>query len=85
MIEIEKIDTDQAAKEQTERLEAYKEKLKKEAEAEGQKSIPQLLEEIANSFCDNYCKWPGQWDEEKEGFELCMSPICANCPVNQLT
>ena len=56
---------------------------KKAAEAQG-KSIASILEEIANDFCDNYCKWPDQWDEEVEGYELCMSEICAGCPMNRL-
>lgn len=85
MIEIQKIDTRQEEKEQIKRLDAYKEKLQKAAEEEGQRSIPQLLEEIANRFCDKYCKYPNTWDEEKEGCELCDSGVCAECPINQLT
>ena len=85
MIEIEKIDTAKAAKEQAERLEVYQKKLQKEAEAEGQKSVPQILGDIADRFCDNYCKYPEIWDEEKEGCELCESDICVKCPINRLT
>ena len=48
-------------------------------------TIPKLLEEVANSFCDSYCKWPEQWNEEEEGCELCESEICATCPINKLT
>lgn len=25
------------------------------------------LEEVANEFCNHYCKYPEQWDEEKRG------------------
>ena len=49
------------------------------------KTIPQILEDIASEICDNYCKYPGTWDEEKEGCELCMSEVCKNCPLNRLT
>lgn len=42
------------------------------------------LEQIAEDFCNNYCKYPDIWDEEKEGYELCESDICANCPISKL-
>lgn len=48
-------------------------------------TIPRLLEMIACEFCDKYCKYPEQWDEEKEGCELCESEACAKCPINRLT
>ena len=48
-------------------------------------TVPKLLEEVANDFCDNYCKWPEQWNEKEEGCELCESEICATCPINKLT
>lgn len=46
--------------------------------------IRKLLEEIADDFCMNYCKYPYIWDEEKGGMELCESEICENCPCNKL-
>lgn len=55
-----------------------------ETQEEQKQTIPQLLEEVANKFCDGYCKYPDMWDEEVEGYELCLSEICANCPINQL-
>lgn len=48
------------------------------------KSIPEICEEIANEMCDKYCKWPDQWDVEKEGIELYESDICSNCPICRL-
>ena len=54
---------------------------KKAAEAE-RKTVPQILEEIAGQLCDSYCKYPEQWDAEKEGKELIDSDICMNCPLN---
>lgn len=47
-------------------------------------SISKQLEEIANEICNNYCKYPEQWDEEKEGCELCESEHCKNCPLSRL-
>ncbi len=51
---------------------------------EKQKSITKIIEETAEEMCNNYCKWPEQWDEEKEGFELCESDICKFCPLCDL-
>ena len=48
------------------------------------KTITKMLEEVSNDICNNYCKWPEQWDAEKEGQELCESEICASCPLNRL-
>lgn len=48
-------------------------------------SIPQILEKTVEEVCSNYCKYPDQWDEEKEGCELSESEICMNCPLNRLT
>ena len=42
------------------------------------------LAQIAEDFCNNYCKYPDIWDEEKEGYELSESDICANCPISKL-
>ena len=47
-------------------------------------TIPQILEEVVEEMCQKYCKYPEQWDEEKEGVELSESEICANCPLNRL-
>ena len=77
MIDIEKITPENQAK----RLAAY---AKLAVAAEEKKTISQKLEDIANDFCDNYCKYPEKWDEEKEGCELCESEICAECPINKL-
>lgn len=56
---------------------------KKTAEALNKK-VPQILDEVAEEFCSSYCKYPDTWDEEKEGYELSESQICAECPVNKL-
>lgn len=38
-------------------------------------------DELAARICDDYCKWPAIWDEEKEGCQLSESDICKNCPL----
>lgn len=48
------------------------------------KSITEILQEVTEDICNNYCKYPDTWDEEKEGCELCESDICNNCPLNRL-
>lgn len=46
-------------------------------------TISEQFEEIAKEICDNYCKYPHLWEEEKDG-ELADSERCANCPLNKL-
>ena len=48
------------------------------------KTITAQIEEIKDDICNNYCKWPDIWDEEKEGCELSESDHCRNCPLNRL-
>jgi hypothetical protein len=46
--------------------------------------ISRTFEEVKNRMCEDYCRYPTTWDEEKEGIELYASDICANCPLNRL-
>ena len=46
-------------------------------------TITSQLEHIAGEICDHYCKYPGTWDEEKDG-PLCESSICASCPLSRI-
>ena len=48
------------------------------------KKLSAQLEQIAEDFCNNYCKYPDIWYEEKEGIELSESDICANCPMSRI-
>lgn len=48
------------------------------------KTVPKILEEVVEQICAYYCKYPEQWDEKKEGMELCESKICEECPLNRL-
>lgn len=47
-------------------------------------SISEIIEEVKTEICDAYCRWPREWDEEKEGFELSESNICRDCPLGRL-
>lgn len=48
------------------------------------KSITSQIHEITEDMCNNYCKYPESWDEEREGCELSESDICSNCPMSRL-
>lgn len=52
--------------------------------AEGKK-ISEILQDLAYDICNNYCKYPFEYDpEEHEGLELFDSEICQNCPLTRL-
>lgn len=53
-------------------------------EVEEYRTIPKMLEDVVEDMCHNYCKYPEQWDEEKEGMELADSDFCLKCPLNRL-
>ena len=55
---------------------------KKKVEEPKPKSITSQLEEIVESMCSSYCKWPIIWDA-REG-DLFESDVCTNCPLNRL-
>jgi hypothetical protein len=48
------------------------------------KLITDQLLDIAEAICNNYCKYPEQWDEEKMGVELSESKFCQECPLSRL-
>jgi len=48
-------------------------------------NIVTQLQEIADQICNDYCRYPQEWDEYQTGIELSESEICANCPLNRLT
>lgn len=47
-------------------------------------TITEQFESIKERMCDQYCKWPEQFDEEAEGCELSESEHCAHCPLMEL-
>lgn len=46
-------------------------------------SVTEIIDEVRERMCNEYCKYPYEWDEEKQG-ELSESEICASCPLNRL-
>lgn len=48
------------------------------------KTITAQIEEIKDDICNDYCKYPDIYDEEKEGCDLSESDHCQNCPLNRL-
>ena len=49
------------------------------------KTLTDILDEVINDICNEYCKYPNIYDpEEHDGVELCDSEICENCPVNRI-
>lgn len=50
-----------------------------------QKSIPAMLEEIANIMCEDYCKWPehylSQYKDPEEASEVMIAEKCDTCPM----
>lgn len=48
-------------------------------------SATEIIEEVKDQICNDYCRYPREWDEEEhDGLELYDSDICANCPLNRL-
>lgn len=43
-------------------------------------SVPDLLDKVAAEICNNYCKWPGEYNlEDDEG--LMFAERCEHCPL----
>lgn len=49
-----------------------------------QESVSEIIERVKYAICEDFCRFPREWDEEKEGMELYMSDICGKCPLNRL-
>lgn len=43
---------------------------------------PVISEKDAAAFCDHYCRFPHEYDEELNGVPLAESHICLSCPIN---
>lgn len=52
------------------------------------KSCYNLMCEVIEDICDNYCKWPekykGEIKDEDEAYDKLMAEKCENCPLNKL-
>jgi hypothetical protein len=61
---------------------ADKQKRKKSPKVQ---TVVQIMDEVSQKMCDEYCKYPAEWDpDEHDGQELFESEICANCPLMRL-
>lgn len=58
---------------------AYIEEVKEKAA-----SVSEIIDEVKTQICSFYCKYPYEWDDEKEGMDLCESPYCRSCPLGRL-
>ncbi len=47
-------------------------------------TVTQVFEEIKNAMCNDFCRYPREWNEEEQGQELCESDVCSACPLNRL-
>ena len=47
-------------------------------------SISEIIEDVKTQICSFYCKYPYEWDADKEGLELPDSPYCRSCPLSRL-
>ena len=61
----------------------------KKSEKEQQKvTVTELLDEIVQEFCVDYCKYPAICEAEKndpdEAENLLYEKYCENCPMNKL-
>lgn len=47
------------------------------------KTISQIIEEVASEICDHYCKYMhGNYLEEE--LDEVLNKYCSNCPLNKL-
>lgn len=42
------------------------------------------IEEVKEIMCDEYCRWPREYDEAEDGIPLSSTAICTQCPMNRL-
>jgi hypothetical protein len=43
-------------------------------------TVTELLEEIANDFCDNYCKYPSEYTD----MDKLVEERCEKCPLMKI-
>ena len=48
-------------------------------------TISDIVESVAQDFCDNYCKFPGEYGEEDDDYERLIDEKCSNFPLNRLS
>ena len=47
-------------------------------------SDKKVVESVKEAMCERFCKYPNEWNAEKEGCELSESILCKACPTNLL-
>ena len=49
-------------------------------------SLPQIIEDIHDRICDEYCKWPSQYPltTDDEAYNRMGEEHCDTCPVRRL-
>lgn len=50
-----------------------------------EKSISEQLQEIADEFCQNYCKHYHPDKISDEEYTRLLVEVCENCPISKLT
>ena len=53
------------------------------------KTVTDIIEEVSQDVCDNYCKWPEKYGVDREDCDSeravqMMEEICDKCPLNLL-
>lgn len=43
--------------------------------------ITDILDQIETEICNNYCKWPEQYDKDDDSL---IEEVCNNCPLNMI-
>lgn len=46
-------------------------------------TVPDIIEEVKIEMCEEYCRFPHEWDEEVEQ-ETLEDGKCVKCPLNRL-
>ena len=47
---------------------------------EKEKTIHQMLDDMAKEICEHHCKYPDIWDEEEKGLTM-IDAVCPDCPL----
>jgi hypothetical protein len=52
------------------------------------KHITEMLGEICCKMCDNYCKYPEQYESQYKdpdmAWSVCMNERCKDCPISKI-
>ena len=55
----------------------------------GGKTVIQIIEDVAGSMCDKYCKYPQKYkkkyQDEDEAHNRMIDEVCEDCPLSKLS